>query len=344
MTCLLCGQHLGSNLTFRNLLFLKKEAGSLCFTCSSSFEKIGEEHCPTCYKAGVSTSCQDCQLWCKEGIDVSHEAIFTYNQAMKDYFSRYKFDGDYILRKIFASILKDKLRKYKEFQILLIPLSPERFSKRGFNQVEGLIETTGLSYLDLLGKSEVKASSSKNRSERLATELPFFIKNGVTIPKKILLIDDIYTTGATVNRVKSMLENAGAEEVAKVEVTIPLGSITLRAEDVSQDMYGSIDLVTDKIERQIRKNKTKIERKNRNKVSTSQLFTDALVEDSDVAQAKVVRSKHIDLKPMDLEEALLQMDLLGHDFFIYIDVEDETTNVIYRREDGDIGLLEAKES
>ena len=134
------------------------------------------------------------------------------------------------------------------------------------------------------------------------------------------------------------------EKTAKVEVTIPLGSITLRAEDISQDMYGSIDLVTDKIERQIRKNKTKIERKNRNKVSTSHLFTDALVEDSDVAQAKVVRSKQIDLKPMDLEEALLQMDLLGHDFFIYIDVEDETTNVIYRREDGDIGLLEAKES
>ena len=74
------------------------------------------------------------------------------------------------------------------------------------------------------------------------------------------------------------------------------------------------------------------------------MFTDALVEDSDVAQAKVVRSKQIDLKPMDLEEALLQMDLLGHDFFIYIDVEDETTNVIYRREDGDIGLLEVKES
>ncbi|WP_373075976.1 ribosome hibernation-promoting factor, HPF/YfiA family [Streptococcus infantis] len=134
------------------------------------------------------------------------------------------------------------------------------------------------------------------------------------------------------------------EKTAKVEVTIPLGSITLRAEDVSQDMYGSIDLVTDKIERQIRKNKTKIERKNRNKVSTRQLFTDTLVEETDAAQPKVVRSKQIDLKPMDLEEALLQMDLLGHDFFIYIDVEDETTNVIYRREDGDIGLLEVKES
>lgn len=134
------------------------------------------------------------------------------------------------------------------------------------------------------------------------------------------------------------------EKTAKVEVTIPLGSITLRAEDISQDMYGSIDLVTDKIERQIRKNKTKIERKNNNKVATSQLFTDALVEDADVVQPKVVRSKQIDLKPMDLEEALLQMDLLGHDFFIYVDVEDQTTNVLYRREDGEVGLLEVKES
>ncbi|MFQ2945489.1 ribosome hibernation-promoting factor, HPF/YfiA family [Streptococcus pneumoniae] len=134
------------------------------------------------------------------------------------------------------------------------------------------------------------------------------------------------------------------EKTAKVEVTIPLGSITLRAEDVSQDMYGSIDLVTDKIERQIRKNKTKIERKNKNKVATGQLFTDALVEDSNIVQSKVVRSKQIDLKPMDLEEAILQMDLLGHDFFIYVDVEDQTTNVIYCREDGEIGLLEVKES
>ncbi len=134
------------------------------------------------------------------------------------------------------------------------------------------------------------------------------------------------------------------EKTAKVEVTIPLGSITLRAEDVSQDMYGSIDLVTDKIERQIRKNKTKIERKNKNKVATGQLFTNALVEDSNIVQSKVVRSKQIDLKPMDLEEAILQMDLLGHDFFIYVDVEDQTTNVIYRREDGEIGLLEVKES
>ena len=132
------------------------------------------------------------------------------------------------------------------------------------------------------------------------------------------------------------------EKTAKVEVTIPLGSITLRAEDVSQDMYGSIDLVVDKIERQIRKNKTKIEKKNRSKSVTSKIFTEALVEES-VALEKVVRTKTIDIEPMELDEAILQMELLGHDFFIYKDVEDNTTNVIYRREDGDIGLLEVKD-
>ena len=132
------------------------------------------------------------------------------------------------------------------------------------------------------------------------------------------------------------------EKTAKVEVTIPLGSITLRAEDVSQDMYGSIDLVVDKIERQIRKNKTKIEKKNRSKSATSKIFTEALVEES-VALEKVVRTKTIDIEPMELDEAILQMELLGHGFFIYKDVEDNTTNVIYRREDGDIGLLEVKD-
>ena len=213
MICLLCGQHLKKNLTFGELLFLKKEEGSLCLACYSNFEMIGEEHCPNCYKKGVSTSCQDCQLWCKEGVEVIHEAIFSYNQAMKDFFNRYKFDGDYILRKVFATILSENLKKYKGYDFVLIPLSPERYAKRGFNQVAGLIEAAGLYHQDILGKREEKASSSKNRSERLATELPFFIKDGVTVPKKILLIDDIYTTGATVNRVKSMLENAGAEEV-----------------------------------------------------------------------------------------------------------------------------------
>lgn len=134
------------------------------------------------------------------------------------------------------------------------------------------------------------------------------------------------------------------EKTAKVEVTILVDSIMLRAEDVSQDMYGSIDLVTDKIERQIRKNKTKIAKKHREKLPTSHIFTSEFEAETvkEEPAAKVVRTKHVSLKPMDIDEALLQMDLLGHDFFIYTDAEDVTTNVLYRREDGQVGLIEAK--
>lgn len=213
MKCLLCGQTMKTVLTFSSLLLLKNDVSCLCLDCDSTFEKIGEEYCPNCMKIGLSTKCQDCQFWGKEGIKVSHRAIFTYNQSMKNFFSRYKFDGDFLLRKVFSSFLSEEFKKYKEYQFVIIPLSPERLLDRGFNQVEGLVEAAGFSYLDLLEKREERASSSKNRSERLATELPFFIKSGVTIPKKILLIDDIYTTGTTINRVKKLLEEAGAEDV-----------------------------------------------------------------------------------------------------------------------------------
>ena len=126
----------------------------------------------------------------------------------------------------------------------------------------------------------------------------------------------------------------------KVEVTIPLPYLTLRAEETSNDMYASIDLVTDKLERQIRKYKTRINRESREKGLKNLEFVPG--DDSDAKQdsLKIVRTKQISLKPMDSEEAALQMDMLGHDFFIFQDADTNGTSVIYRRKDGQYGLIE----
>ncbi|WP_251547443.1 ribosome hibernation-promoting factor, HPF/YfiA family [Limosilactobacillus caecicola] len=129
------------------------------------------------------------------------------------------------------------------------------------------------------------------------------------------------------------------DKTFKVEVTIPLPYLTLRAEETSNDMYASIDLVTDKLERQIRKYKTKVNRKSREKGLKSMEFVagdDAEDDDS----LKIVRTKEISLKPMDSEEAVLQMDMLGHDFFVFKDADTDGTSVVYRRNDGRYGLIE----
>lgn len=139
------------------------------------------------------------------------------------------------------------------------------------------------------------------------------------------------------------------DKQAKVEVTIPLPYLTLRAEEMSNDLYASVDLVTDKLERQIRKYKTKVNRKSREKGFKNLEFapaadTSASESDSDdESKFQVVRTKQLALKPMDNEEAILQMDMLGHDFFIYEDAETSGINIVYRRNDGRYGLIETGE-
>lgn len=138
-----------------------------------------------------------------------------------------------------------------------------------------------------------------------------------------------------------------SDKRAKVEVTIPARNITLRAENVSDDMYASIDLVQEKLERQIRKYKTRMNRKSRNAMPTGQSFYDEFTpleatDEVENAGVKIVRTKHVALKPMDAEEAVLQMDMLGHDFYLFTDAESDQTNVVYRRADGRYGVIETE--
>ncbi len=133
-----------------------------------------------------------------------------------------------------------------------------------------------------------------------------------------------------------------SDKTAKVEVTIPLPYLVLRAEETSPDLYASIDLVVDKLERQIRKYKTKINRKSRETALNTApvVFESENNEVSDEPDLEIVRTKRLSLKPMDSEEAVLQMNMLGHNFFIFEDAETNGTSIVYRRKDGKYGLIE----
>lgn len=132
----------------------------------------------------------------------------------------------------------------------------------------------------------------------------------------------------------------------KVEVTIPMKNLTLRAEERNADMYAAVDLISAKLERQIRKHKTKVNRKFRDREGVGLYFANVQAENVATAVAdseddfSVVRTKQFSLKPMDQEEAILQMNLLGHDFYIYTDAESDETNIVYKRRDGKYGLIE----
>lgn len=125
-----------------------------------------------------------------------------------------------------------------------------------------------------------------------------------------------------------------------VEVTIPTSKFVLRGEEENEDLYAAIDLVSDKLERQIRKNKTRL---NRNvKENTKEFNLDYVLEDTEEAKETIVKRKNIEMKPMDEEEAILEMELLGHSFFVYKDMYTNNTCVLYKRKDGDYGLIETK--
>lgn len=129
------------------------------------------------------------------------------------------------------------------------------------------------------------------------------------------------------------------KERQKVEVTIPVKGNYIRSEQVSDDMYVSIDLVEEVIERQLKKYRTKLVTKQQNAASVfKQDFLDEQLDNEE--EIKIIRTKKFDMKPMYPEDACVQMELLGHDFYVFINAETEDVNVVYRRKGNTYGLIE----
>ncbi|WPC42109.1 ribosome hibernation-promoting factor, HPF/YfiA family [Clostridium sp. JS66] len=154
-----------------------------------------------------------------------------------------------------------------------------------------------------------------------------------TVERKLSKLEKYFNPDVEVYATLSVQKNRQI-----VEVTIPFNGVILRGEEENDDMYASIDLVVDKLEGQIRKQKTKLQRRTHSDSLKFQFIPD--LEPKDKEESKIVKTKRFAIKPMSSEEAVLQMELLGHNFFVYKDAENGEVNVVYKRKDGNYGLIE----
>lgn len=151
--------------------------------------------------------------------------------------------------------------------------------------------------------------------------------------KKVAKIDKFFEKSP--GEAKVTLSTERSKHV--VDITVQVNGILLRGEERTGDMYASIDGAIEKIERQIHKFKTRINRKLREE---NQVVVTTPPQNEEAAAPVIKRTKRFAIKPMSVEEAVMQMDLLGHDFYVFSNSDTEEVNVVYRRKDGNYGLIE----
>lgn len=156
------------------------------------------------------------------------------------------------------------------------------------------------------------------------------------VEKKISRLEKYFDPDITAHATLRVEKNSQS-----IEVTIPFNGVILRGEETTDDMYASIDLVIDKLERQIRKQKTKLEKRNHGgSLRFQHIPIYEPIGEAKEEKEKIVKTKKFAIKPMNNEEAALQMELLGHNFFVYKNADTGDVNVLYKRKDGNYGLIE----
>jgi putative sigma-54 modulation protein len=153
-----------------------------------------------------------------------------------------------------------------------------------------------------------------------------------TVEKKLGKLEKYFNPEVEIHATLSVQKNRQI-----IEVTIPFNGILLRGEESTTDMYLSIDNVVDKLEKQIMKHRTRLERRTHD---GSLRLMEVPSEVAEEEEPQVVKTKRFAVKPMDVDEAVLQMDLLGHDFFVFRNADSNEVNVVYKRRDGNVGLIE----
>ena len=158
------------------------------------------------------------------------------------------------------------------------------------------------------------------------------------VEEKIGKLEKYFTPDTNVNVTLSV-----DKEQHKIEVTIPVKGKIIRSEQASSDMYASIDMVEEVIERQLKKYKNKLVDKKQAEASNFKKEYIDNADNNDEDEIKIERFKKFDLKPMYVEDAAVQMELLGHEFFVFVNAETDQVNVVYKRKGGTYGLIEPED-
>ena len=159
------------------------------------------------------------------------------------------------------------------------------------------------------------------------------------ITEKLEKLDKYFENPEEIN-VNVLVRIKGLEQI--IEVTAPTKKFTLRAEESNEDFYAAVDLVVSKLERQIRKNKDRLNRKYKNVEVLELNFNYEDEEKIEENSSEIVKRKNISMKPMDEEEAMLQIELLNHDFFVFKNIDEECVSVLYKRKDNNYGIINMK--
>ncbi|WP_221644913.1 ComF family protein [Listeria booriae] len=220
--CLLCMNQLTISISWRSL-FIKPQQQNICASCRRKLEVIGADVCRKCGRPQEigGEICPDCERWTKSGSDHLAEniACFTYNEFAKDLMALYKYRGDYAIAAVFSGELIKRWSYVAKEVTIPLPISAERRTERGFNQTEGLLKLANIPFTTQLKREHTEKQSKKTRRERINQEQYFFVEERETVvSKEVLLIDDIYTTGATLHLAAEALMKSGAKSVSSITI------------------------------------------------------------------------------------------------------------------------------
>lgn len=200
----------------------------LCENCRGKLQRVEGETCMICGRPfdlfdsqyRKEELCFDCIRWEKDAEykDVLKQnlSLYVYNDFLQEIIAKYKYRGDYVLAKIFATEIKDKINLIKPDYIVPIPLSNERLYERGFNQSDALILQAGFHSQHLLTRIHSEKQSKKSRNERI--NLPQVFQATQPLSGTIIIIDDIYTTGSTLRHAAKELKKAGGDQIFSITI------------------------------------------------------------------------------------------------------------------------------